>query len=277
MNASDPKFSTNSFNVGAASLVLQDPPTPGPTPEPSGLSYGGIPVGTILQFAGIWEAPYGWLPCDGSLVSRDEYAELFAAYGEFYGSGDGAATFGLPDCGGRALVSAGSADGLVWRQLGEAYGADYHRLTVAEMPLHAHAMGGALNLQFLRRYQGGGNVQGPSSGTGANWAGSVYQGDYAGGDQPFALAQPSLAVQFLIWSGVGSGVIGPGFGSGMEATPAPEVMVYSTVTRGEESQPVGLSYTVDAGQIGIMILLFAIFVVLLLRAVTDLMGWRRGS
>jgi hypothetical protein len=62
-----------------------------------------------------------------------------------------------------------------------------------------------------------------------------------------------------------------------QGTPAPEVVVYSTVDHGEVTQPVGFAYTIDAGQLGIMVLLFAIFVVLMLRVVTDLIGWRHGD
>jgi hypothetical protein len=41
--------------------------------------------------------PDGYLLCDGSDVSRETEAVLFAAIGTFYGDGDGSATFCLPD------------------------------------------------------------------------------------------------------------------------------------------------------------------------------------
>lgn len=39
----------------------------------------------------------GFLPCDGTAVSRTTYQDLFAAIGTNWGSGDGATTFNLPD------------------------------------------------------------------------------------------------------------------------------------------------------------------------------------
>lgn len=53
-------------------------------------------VGAIVQFGGD-TAPTGWLECDGSAVSRTTYADLFAAIGTHWGSGDGSTTFNLPD------------------------------------------------------------------------------------------------------------------------------------------------------------------------------------
>jgi phage-related tail fiber protein len=61
-----------------------------------------VPAGTVTAFAGP-VAPSGWLLCDGSVVSRATYANLFAAVGTTSGNGDGATTFNLPDYRGRFL------------------------------------------------------------------------------------------------------------------------------------------------------------------------------
>src|SRR5690606_6331898 len=54
----------------------------------------------------------GWLDCDGSAVSRTDYARLFAAIGTTWGDGDGSTTFNLPDLRGRFTVGvAGGAAG----------------------------------------------------------------------------------------------------------------------------------------------------------------------
>jgi len=76
-----------------------------------------IPKGSIFPFAGI-TAPSGFLMCDGSAVSRTEYAALFAVIGTYYGEGDETTTFNLPDYRDKTLfmrsdeevghVSAGS-------------------------------------------------------------------------------------------------------------------------------------------------------------------------
>jgi hypothetical protein len=40
--------------------------------------------------------PAGWLVCNGAVVSRTAYAELFAIIGTGFGAGDGSTTFKLP-------------------------------------------------------------------------------------------------------------------------------------------------------------------------------------
>ena len=62
----------------------------------------GVPVGTILSFAG-QTPPDGYLECNGQAVSRTKYAALFAAIGTIWGSGNGSTTFNLPDLRGEFL------------------------------------------------------------------------------------------------------------------------------------------------------------------------------
>ena len=54
------------------------------------------PTGVVQAFAGS-TSPAGWLLCDGSAVSRTDYAALFAVIGTTYGAGDGTDTFNLPN------------------------------------------------------------------------------------------------------------------------------------------------------------------------------------
>lgn len=69
---------------------------------------GELPVGTIQMFAGN-TIPAGWLLCDGSAVSRTNYAKLFAAIGTTYGAGDGSTTFALPNLIDRVVQGAAVA------------------------------------------------------------------------------------------------------------------------------------------------------------------------
>jgi microcystin-dependent protein len=69
-----------------------------------------VPVGTIIPYAGA-TIPSGWLACDGGTVSRTTYADLFAAIGVTWGSGDGSTTFHLPDLRGRFLRGVNSGSG----------------------------------------------------------------------------------------------------------------------------------------------------------------------
>lgn len=61
-----------------------------------------VPSGTIIQFAGK-TIPDGYLSCNGALVSRTQFADLFAAIGTTWGTGDGKTTFRLPNMHHRFL------------------------------------------------------------------------------------------------------------------------------------------------------------------------------
>ena len=65
-----------------------------------------MPIGAVLDFAGT-AAPDGWLICDGRWISRTTYSALFAVIGTYWGAGDGATTFGLPNTSGRSVVGPG--------------------------------------------------------------------------------------------------------------------------------------------------------------------------
>lgn len=56
----------------------------------------GVKTGSLMPFAGD-TTPSGWLRCDGSAISRTEYANLYAVIGTKYGSGDGSSTFNIPN------------------------------------------------------------------------------------------------------------------------------------------------------------------------------------
>lgn len=66
-----------------------------------------MPIGAMLDFAGAF-APDGWLICDGRLISRATYANLFAVIGTYWGAGDGSTTFALPPTPGRSVVGPGN-------------------------------------------------------------------------------------------------------------------------------------------------------------------------
>lgn len=55
----------------------------------------GALVGSVTWYAGAG-TPENYLLCDGSAVSRTDYADLFAVIGTTYGAGDGSTTFNLP-------------------------------------------------------------------------------------------------------------------------------------------------------------------------------------
>lgn len=59
-----------------------------------------VAVGTVISFAGK-TIPDGYLLCNGTAVSRSEYANLFQAIGTTYGVGNGQTTFNLPNLDSR--------------------------------------------------------------------------------------------------------------------------------------------------------------------------------
>lgn len=95
-----------------------------------------IPVGTGQEYYGDI-APYGYLLCDGSAISRVAYGDLFAVLGTKFGAGDGSTTFNLPDRRSRVGVGYNSSD-TSFAAIGKTGGEKTHVLTVAEMPSHNH-------------------------------------------------------------------------------------------------------------------------------------------
>ena len=77
-----------------------------PSSPYSEVAYNAIlfPAGMVSPFAGpVENIPTGWLLCDGSEISRTEYANLYNAIGVCWGTGNGSTTFNLPDLRGMFL------------------------------------------------------------------------------------------------------------------------------------------------------------------------------
>lgn len=86
----------------------------------------GMPIGSVFAFAPN-TAPAGYLLCDGAAVSRTTYADLFAAIGTTFGSGDGVATFNVPDLRD-------------WFIRGRGTGRTIGSTQAAALALHTHAV-----------------------------------------------------------------------------------------------------------------------------------------
>jgi microcystin-dependent protein len=54
-----------------------------------------MPIGTIILFAGDF-APQGWMYCNGTALSIQQYGALYSILGLTYG-GDGTSEFNLPN------------------------------------------------------------------------------------------------------------------------------------------------------------------------------------
>lgn len=98
-----------------------------------------VPAGTIVQSASI-NVPDGWLNCNGALLNKIAYAELFFAIGNVYGGEPTDLSFNLPDMRGRVGIGAGQGADLTNRIMGEKSGVETHALNEDEMPAHSHTL-----------------------------------------------------------------------------------------------------------------------------------------
>lgn len=94
----------------------------------------GEPFLGEIKLASFNFAPRGWALCNGQALPVAQNQALFSLLGTTYG-GDGVTTFKLPDLRGRVPVHVGQ--GIPWGGVG---GEAQHVLTIAEMPLHPHAL-----------------------------------------------------------------------------------------------------------------------------------------
>lgn len=156
-----------------------------------------LPIGSIVAFASD-TIPNGWLLCDGSVVSRTTYSELFNAIGLNYVE-DGVEwldeeRFPLPNAKGKTIVGKDSTD-TDFSKLGKTVGEKTHTLTVSEMPKHNHT-GGILttntiagNARYYFQQLGATNDE--------NFSNSLKIGE-AGGGQAHNNLQPSLTLNYII-------------------------------------------------------------------------------
>lgn len=116
----------------------------------------GVPAGAVMFF-GVKSIPDGWLLCNGANVSRTTYANLFAAIGTNFGSGNGSTTFTLPNLSGR-FIEGTTSTGAV----GNTYSAGLPNISgwfSVVQNIDASAWGGALvgNDTFTKTYAVGGS------------------------------------------------------------------------------------------------------------------------
>ena len=62
-----------------------------------------VPAGSMIPYAGL-NAPPGWLFCDGAIVSKNDYPNLYVAIGYVYGYTSLPDQFALPDMRGRTAI-----------------------------------------------------------------------------------------------------------------------------------------------------------------------------
>lgn len=70
------------------------------------------PIASGYEYFGTTAPNDHYMIADGTAISREDYAELFAIIGTTYGHGDGATTFNLPDLRRRYPLMKGSDDNM---------------------------------------------------------------------------------------------------------------------------------------------------------------------
>jgi microcystin-dependent protein len=161
------------------------------------------PIGAIMEYSGIKTPSNNWLECNGQEVSRMNYPELLKEIGVTYGLGDGLDTFNIPDRRGYVAVGIGTdpvtsavdAGGRVTSAtapkiaLGQVFGEERHKLTIAEMPAHSHRV----DMLNGTAADGGPNVPAvirPAAATNQTYP--------SGNDNPHNNMQPSIFMKFYI-------------------------------------------------------------------------------
>lgn len=152
----------------------------------SNKTLGGSRSGMVALWPGA-VPPADWLLCDGTAVSRETYAALFAVIGTTFGVGDGSTTFNLPDGRGRAMGGVGLGSGLSARTMGQSVGEETHTLSVDELPAHTHQADTQLAVDT------GTDV------SYSDWSGTQTSGS-TGGDGAHNNMQPSLVLNWVIRS-----------------------------------------------------------------------------
>jgi microcystin-dependent protein len=108
----------------------------------------GAFIGEIKLYAGSSSPHSAWLPCDGSIVSRSTYPQLFSIIGTKYGHSDDLMTFKLPDLRGRVPLGIDiqrlRVDKVI--DVGMEGGHAEHELTIEQLPSHVHDRGSLRNI-----------------------------------------------------------------------------------------------------------------------------------
>lgn len=165
-----------------------------------GIASKQIKIGEIRIFSGN-NIPAKWLLCDGSLVSRETYYQLFSSIGTTWGGGDGSTTFAIPDIKGRTVIGNGesTASGHTLHNLGQMNGEEKHVLTSAELASHNHYTSKGT------QYSGLGGNDHHEACANQYWANDGWNSNitgYTGSNSAHNTMQPYLTTNYIIYTGV---------------------------------------------------------------------------
>lgn len=162
-----------------------------------------LPIGTIVPY-GNYNAPIGWLNCNGQAVSRTTYADLFAIIGTQFGEGDGSTTFNVPDLNQyRVPIGYDRFEEQSDRMnLGTVGGEENHTMTIEELVSHNHT---------VDRCWGGSSVEDLYGKIQAGYSDASYWNkgvtSNTGNSKPFNVMQPYVTTNYIIKAFQSTGVI----------------------------------------------------------------------
>ncbi len=104
------KYSHPNSGVSAGTYTSVTVNAQGHVTAGSNPTTNNILVGSVIWYAGAG-IPANYLLCDGSAVSRTNYADLFAVIGTAYGAGNGSTTFNLPLLTDNRFIEGGNTPG----------------------------------------------------------------------------------------------------------------------------------------------------------------------
>lgn len=173
----------------------------------SASSKANAEIGEIKLYPGA-TAPPRWLICNGAVIARATYSELFDVISTTYGGGNGSTTFAIPDLKGRTAIGVGenSATGHTAHTLGSSDGEEKHQLSTNELSAHSHRYTpNGVTFGALANANGGlgWNTAADQYGGGGNWAVSMGGGTQnTGSNWTHNTMQPFLTMNYIIYTGV---------------------------------------------------------------------------
>jgi microcystin-dependent protein len=212
-------------------------------------------IGMIMP-VGFNYVPEGWLPCEGQVLSIDQYTTLYTLLGTTYG-GDGVTTFGLPDLRGRAplgttLATTPTNVALVLRPgqitgnlsvQGTVTGTTSVTVGTANLPAHTHPVlipGGALKASSTLHVSASAGQATPVGGSllGTGGSGQTQAAIYASNVTPDVTLAPASVSTILADVSVASASTGA-------ATPAASAATVGGSAQIGVMQPsIGISYLI---------------------------------
>jgi microcystin-dependent protein len=165
---------------------------------------------SVIKLFGLNFAPRYWMFCSGQIMSIAQNTALFSLLGTTYG-GNGQTTFALPDLRGRTAIGQGQTYGGSIFSLGEVSGTETVTLTSNQMPMHTHLIGATTAAGSTAVPTNAVLAAGPKTGSGpnatslntyssgtANTTLATTTASLSGGNQPFSIMQPYLALTYCI-------------------------------------------------------------------------------